>query len=79
MKVTMEIDCTPIEARQFFGLPDVQPLQASLLAEMEKNIVSEAQRYSPEALMKLWFNNGPELFRNMFDAMRMSGSGGGQD
>ena len=34
MKVNIEIDCTPLEARQFFGLPDVQPMQAALLAEM---------------------------------------------
>ena len=25
MKVNVEIDCTPLEARQFFGLPDVSP------------------------------------------------------
>ncbi len=30
MKVTIEIDCTPIEARQFMGLPDVQPMQAAV-------------------------------------------------
>ena len=26
MKINVEIDCTPQEARQFFGLPDVQPM-----------------------------------------------------
>ena len=26
MKVNIEIDCTPVEARQFFGLPDVVPM-----------------------------------------------------
>ena len=30
MKVNVEIDCTPIEARQFFGLPDVQPMQTAV-------------------------------------------------
>ena len=41
MKVTIEIDCTPLEARQFFGLPDVQPMQAALLAQMEKQLMAE--------------------------------------
>ena len=30
MKVNVEIDCTPEEARAFFGLPDVAPLQEKL-------------------------------------------------
>ena len=60
MKVTIEVDCTPLEARQFFGLPDVQPMQTALMTEMEKNILKEAQRFSPEALMKLWFAGTPQ-------------------
>ena len=39
MKVTVNIDCTPEEARAFMGLPDVQPMQKAMLAEMEKRIV----------------------------------------
>ncbi len=27
MKITVDIDCTPEEARAFFGLPNVQPMQ----------------------------------------------------
>ncbi len=42
MKVTIEIDCTPLEARQFMGLPDVQPMQTAVLAEMEKRLMAEA-------------------------------------
>jgi hypothetical protein len=70
MKITMEVDCTPVEARQFFGLPDVQPMQAALLAEMERNIMQEVQRYSPDALMKLWFASGPEWFKGLFESMQ---------
>ena len=36
MKVTIDIDCTPLEARQFFGMPDVQPMQAAIMDAMEK-------------------------------------------
>ena len=32
MKVTIEVDCTPVEARTFLGLPDVTPLNEHLVA-----------------------------------------------
>ena len=60
MKVTIEIDCTPLEARQFFGLPDVQPMQAALLAEMEKRLMAEAEKFTPEGLMQAWFSSGAQ-------------------
>jgi hypothetical protein len=68
MKVTIEIDCTPLEARQYFGLPDVQPMQAAMLAEMEKRMTAEAAKLSPEAVMNAWFLNsaqGADWFRDM--------------
>jgi hypothetical protein len=72
VKVTVDIECTPLEARQFFGLPDVQPLQAALLAQMEKKMTAEMEKFSPEALMKSWFVGtvqGAEWFRGMLGAM----------
>jgi hypothetical protein len=68
MKVTIEIDCTPLEARQYFGLPDVQPMQAAMLAEVEKRMTAEAEKFSPEGLMNAWFSNsaqGADWFRDM--------------
>ena len=35
MKVNIEIDCTPVEARQFFGLPNVEPIQAAVMQQLE--------------------------------------------
>ena len=43
MKVTIEVDRTPLEARQFMGLRDVQPIQAAAMAELEKRILSRTQ------------------------------------
>ncbi len=60
MKITIEVDCTPIEARKFFGLPDVEPLQASMMAKLEERISEEMNRFSPEALMKSWFSLFPQ-------------------
>ncbi len=54
MKITIDIDCTPTEARQFMGLPDLEPLQKAALAEIEKRMIAEFERYSPEGVLKTW-------------------------
>ncbi len=77
MKINLEIDCTPLEARQFFGLPDVQPMQTAMMAEMEKNMMREAQRFSPEALMQFWFSSvpqGAEWVRGLMSTMLNQGT-----
>ena len=60
MKVSIEIDCTPIEARQFFGLPDVEPVQAKMMAKIEQNMSEAIDRFSPEALMGAWLSALPQ-------------------
>ena len=35
MKISFDIDCTPEEARTFFGLPDLQPLHDVYLDRMK--------------------------------------------
>jgi uncharacterized protein DUF6489 len=70
MKVTVEIDCTPDEARQFFGLPDVKPMQAALMAKMEAQMTEAVERYSPDALLRTWMSlapQGAEGFREAFE------------
>ncbi len=54
MKIRIDIDCTPAEARQFIGLPDLEPLQKAVMAEVEKRMMAELERYSPEGLLKVW-------------------------
>jgi hypothetical protein len=60
MKVTIDVECTPLEARQFMGLPDVQPMQVRVLAEMEKRMLAEAEKFSPEGFMRAWFLDGQQ-------------------
>lgn len=54
MKITVDVDCTPLEARQFMGLPDVEPMQKAAMAQIEKRMTTELERYTPEALFKAW-------------------------
>lgn len=77
MKVTVEVDCTPEEARKFMGLPDVQSMQAAVMAEMEKRVLNEMDRFSPEALLKNWMTlipQGPEQMQAAFMKMFQQGS-----
>ena len=37
MKMTIEVDCSPEEARRFLGLPDVSSLNDHLVGEMKKH------------------------------------------
>ena len=60
MKITLDIAMTPLEARQFMGLPDVQPLQAVAMAELEKRMKVEMERISPEGLVRTWFVEAPQ-------------------
>ena len=54
MKFTINCDCTPEEARAFFGLPDFQPMQEALLNDMQDKIQKNMSAMEPENLMKMW-------------------------
>jgi hypothetical protein len=58
MKVKIDIDCTPEEARAFFGLPDLGPLQQQFLAAMQERMKSAMGALDPEAMMKAWMPGG---------------------
>jgi Family of unknown function (DUF6489) len=77
MKVNIEIDCTPLEARQFFGLPDMQPMQTAVMDRLQQQMLSNIEKVSPEALMQSWFTFDPKIaerFQDMF--VTMAGLGG---
>jgi len=77
MKVNVEIDCTPLEARQFFGLPDVQPMQLAVMERLQQQVITNIEKVSPEALMQSWFTFDPKIaerFQDMFASM--AGLGG---
>ena len=61
MKVTVEIDCTPDEARAFLGLPDVRPMQAAMMDALEQQAVQAAGHFAPDAMLKLWSAAVPQL------------------
>jgi hypothetical protein len=54
MKVNIELDMTPEEARRLMGWPDVVPLQEAMLEEMRKRMISALGAFEPEAMLKAW-------------------------
>ncbi|MFC0633705.1 DUF6489 family protein [Brevundimonas balnearis] len=76
MNIKVEIDCTPVEARAFLGLPDVTPLNEHLVAEMQRRMAENMQAMQPEELMKTWTSFGVQAqdqFRRLMEAA-VSGS-----
>ena len=77
MKVRIEIDCTPLEARQFFGLPDMEPIHAMVMEELEGRMRENlATLADPERLLKLWFSLGGQGIEQFQRMMAASGQGG---
>jgi hypothetical protein len=71
MKLSVEIDCTPEEARRFLGLPDLSPLNEHIVAEMGKHIEANMALLSPDEFVKTWLAYGAgaqEQFRKMMEA-----------
>ena len=69
MKITVDVDCTPEEARNFLGLPDVKPMQDAMMAEIEGRMKATLVAMEPEALLRTWLPaqvQGMEQLQKMF-------------
>jgi hypothetical protein len=78
MKIKLDVDCTPGEVREFFGLPQVKPLQEELLKEVQERLSANIKAMDPEAMLKTWLPatlKGFEQLQEMFlEQMRGAGS-----
>ena len=72
MKVTVDVDCTPEEARRFLGLPDLTAVHAAFVEKLQKTV---SDGPSPEAyadMMKAWgpmSEAGLGMWRQMLEQM----------
>lgn len=80
MKVHIEIDMTPDEARKMMGLPDVSALQGKMLDDMEARMRAAMDASDPEAMMKAWMPLAGPAFeqfqRFLWDSAKTAASGG---
>jgi hypothetical protein len=85
MKIRIDIDCTPEEARTFLGLPDIVPVQERVMAELEQRLMEALTATDPEVLLERWMPVGIKdmeqwqtLWTEMLrQATGLGGAGGG--
>lgn len=77
MKINVEVDCTPEEARRAMGLPDFTPVHERYIAMMLESIDKGASPELFESLMRSWGpmgEAGVNFWSRMFEAGMKSGS-----
>jgi hypothetical protein len=72
MKVTINIECTPEEARSYMGLPDVQPLQKEMMKIMRDKTLENLKRMEPEGMMQM-MNQGVGQMNDFLKSAMMGG------
>ena len=79
MKFKLDIECTPQEARTFFGLPDVEKMQDTLMKEIQAKMMDNISGIDPENMMKTWMPSGMKGFDQMQNMFWSSMSGDKDD
>jgi len=75
MKMTLNVECTPEEARRFVGLPDVTPLNEMLVREMTDRAAENMKLMSPDTMMKSWMSFGGQAQDAFMKLMTSAASG----
>jgi hypothetical protein len=66
MKVTVDVEGTPEEARRFLGLPDVVPTQQAVMEKLQQRLISAVDATTPEGLLKAWMPMAPDQMQQAF-------------
>ncbi len=70
MKFTVDVDCTPVEARSFLGLPDLTPIQDHYVQTLLETMKGGANIEQIETMFRNlspFGDAGMKLFSNMMD------------
>ena len=60
MQFTVNVECSPEEARRFIGLPDVSPMNEMLVREMSKRMEQNMSLMAPDTMMSAWMSVGTQ-------------------
>jgi hypothetical protein len=72
MKFTVDVDCTPEEARRFIGLPDLSPVHQVYIEKMQRFVSDGVTPDMVGEMMKSWgpmSDAGMTMWRQMFENM----------
>jgi hypothetical protein len=76
MKVNVEVECTPEEARRAVGLPDLTPIHDRYIAMVLESMNGQVRPELLESMMKSWSpmgEAGMTFWRRMFDGSMKTG------
>lgn len=77
MKITLDVDCTPEEARRFMGLPDLTGVHELYLDKLKRSIDEGIGPETIETMVRAWApmgEAGMTIWRQMIDQMSGGGS-----
>ncbi len=77
MKVTIEIDCSPEEARRFLGLPDLDKAHQATVEAMAARMRDAVGAFDVEALLKSWLPGGAKSLEELQKSFWAGFTGGG--
>ena len=75
MKINIEIDCSPEEARRFLGFPDLTPVHQAMVAQMTESMAKAKPYFDPETMTKMLFPMGTEALEGFQKAMWAAATG----
>ena len=79
MKVTIDIDCTPEEARRFLGLPDLDKAHQAAIEAMVARMRDAAGEFDADPLLKSWLSGGAKSLEEMQKSFWAGFTGAGED
>jgi hypothetical protein len=79
MKVTIDIDCTPEEARQFLGLPNLDKAHQAAMEAMVARMRDAVGEFDADALLKSWVSGGTKSLEEIQKSFWAGFSGAGGD
>jgi hypothetical protein len=72
MKVTVDVDCTPEEARRFLGLPDLTPVHQAYVERMTRAVTEGVTAESFADMARSWgpmSEAGMSMWKTMLEGM----------
>ena len=80
MKINIDIDCSPEEARRFFGMPDVGKINDTVVETVQARMQEALETMDGETLLRDWMSSGTQAWQSMqsafWEQMRKATAGG---
>ena len=75
MKISVDVDCTPEEARRFMGLPDMSSVHEAYLGKLRATVENGAIGDTLEGVLRSWLplgETGMSVWQRLMEQMIQS-------